>query len=219
MNSKRNIVNLILKLSNVRLNRFVATSLATCCGLAISIPANAQEAEKITYDDNVKPVLVQRCSSCHNGQKREGDLDVTNYTNLMQGGGSGSVIEPTDSAGSFLYQLITHEESPEMPPSGTKIPDAEIQLIAKWIDLGALETKSSKAAKAKPKFDMAMSANPTARPEVLPLPLRMPIEPVIKTKRPSVLAIATSPWAPIAAVSAPKQILLFNTQSLQLVGV
>ncbi len=181
---------------------------------------NAQEpAEKITYDDHVKPILVQRCSSCHNGQKREGSLDVTSYTNLMEGGGSGTVIEPQDSAGSFLHQLITHEESPEMPPSGTKIPDAEIQKIAQWIDLGALESKSSKAAKGKPKFDMAMSANPSKRPEVMPLPLRMPIEPVIKTVRPSVLAIATSPWAPIAAVSTPKQILLFNTQSLELVGV
>ena len=106
-----------------------------------------------------------------------------------------------------------------MPPSGTKIPDPEIQLIATWIDLGALENKGSVAAKAKPKFDMAMSANPSARPEVIPMPLRMPLEPVVKTARPSVLAIATSPWAPIAAVSAPKQILLYNTQTLELVGV
>ena len=198
----------------------IAAILIVVCFLLHSGYATAQEpAAKITYNDHVKPILVQRCSSCHNGQKREGALDVTSYTNLMEGGGSGTVIEPQDSSGSFLYQLITHEESPEMPPSGTKIPDAEIQKIAQWIDLGALESESSKAAKGKPKFDMAMSANPTKRPEVSPLPLRMPIEPVIKTARPSVLAIATSPWAPIAAVSTPKQVLLFNTQSLELVGI
>ena len=51
------------------------------------------------------------------------------------------------------------------------------------------------------------------------MPLRMPLEPVIKTARPSVLTIATSPWAPVAAVSSPKQILLYNMQSLELVGV
>ncbi len=183
--------------------------------------AAAQEApaEKITYDDHVKPIFVQRCSTCHNGQKREGDLDLTNYTNLMQGGGSGAVIEPQNASGSFLYKLITHEDSPEMPPSGTKIPDAEIQMIAKWIDLGVLENKGSTAAKAKPKLNFAMSDNPTTRPEVTPMPLRLPLEPVVKTTRPSVLAIATSPWAPIVAVSAPKQILLYNTQSLELVGV
>jgi len=106
-----------------------------------------------------------------------------------------------------------------MPPSGTKIPDAEIQTIAKWIDMGALENKGSKAAKAKPKFDMSLSEPPTKRPDVLPLPLRMPLEPVIKPTRPSVLAIATSPWAPLAAISTPKQILLYNTQTMQLAGV
>ena len=181
--------------------------------------AQDNPAEKITYDDHVKPIFVQRCSTCHNAEKREGDLDLTNYTNAMQGGGSGAVIEPRDSAASFLYKLITHEDSPEMPPSGTKIPDSEIQMIAKWIDLGVLENKGSAAAKLKPKLNIAMTANPSVRPEVIPVPLRMPLEPVVKTARPSVLAIATSPWAPIVAVSSPKQILLYNTQSLELVGV
>ena len=196
-------------------------SLPTILALALMATpcALGQESEKITFDDHVKPILKSRCSSCHNAQRREGDLDVTNYSNLMLGGGSGEVIASQDSSSSYLYQLITHEESPEMPPSGTKIPDAEIQKIAKWIDLGALENKGSKAAPAKPKLDIAMSENPTKRPDVLPLPLRMPLEPVIKPQRPSVLAIATSPWAPVAAISTPKQILLYNTKTMQLAGV
>lgn len=192
--------------------------IAGCVVASVSV-ADDKAPEKVTFDDHVKPLLVQRCSSCHNGQKREGDLDVTNYTNLMQGGGSGTVIEPQDASGSYLYQLITHEETPEMPPSGTKIPDPEIQLIAKWIDLGALENSGSVAAKAKPKFDMSMSSNPSVKPEVTPMPLRISLEPIIKTPRPSVHAIATSPWAPITAISSPQQILLYNTQNLSLAGV
>lgn len=184
---------------------------------ALASPALSQE--KITFDDHAKPILMQRCSSCHNSQKREGDLDVTNFTNLMQGGGSGAVIEPQDSGGSYLYKLITHEDSPEMPPSGTKIPDPEIQMIAKWIDMGALENKGSKARKPKPKLNMAMSESPNAKPDVMPMPLKMPLEPVSKFSRPAVTAIATSPWAPITAVASPKQILLYNTQTLQLKGI
>ena len=178
-----------------------------------------EQAEKITYDDHAKPILLQRCGSCHNGQRREGDLDVTNYINLMQGGGSGAVIEPTDSAGSYLYSLITHEDSPEMPPSGTKIPDPEIALLGKWIDMGALENMGSKAAKPKPKLNMTLAADPNARPEKTPLPLTMPLEPVIDPDRPSVLTMATSPWAPVAAISTPRQILLYNTSTMQLAGV
>ena len=135
-----------------------ALAFVACWVVASVTVADEKAPEKVTYDDHVKPVLVQRCSSCHNGQKREGDLDVTNYINLMQGGGSGTVIEPQDASGSYLYQLITHEETPEMPPSGTKIPAPEIQLIAKWIDLGALENSGSVAAKAKPKFFSSSAA-------------------------------------------------------------
>lgn len=194
-------------------------SLVLVTGSLVPLVAQENAAEKITYDDNVKPVLVQRCGSCHNGQKKEGALDVTNYLALMEGGGSGAVIEPLDASASYLYQLVTHQESPEMPPSGTKIPDPEIQLLASWINMGALENKGSQAAKPKPKLDMSLAENPTARPEVVPTPLRIPLEPVIKPERPSVLALATSPWAPVVAVSTPRQILLYNSQSLELAGV
>ncbi|MEL7499824.1 MAG: c-type cytochrome domain-containing protein [Planctomycetota bacterium] len=188
--------------------------------LLFSGAAIAQEkTAKITFDDHAKPILVQRCSSCHNGQKREGDLDVTNYTNLMQGGGSGTVIEPLDASGSYLYNLITHEDSPEMPPNGVKIPDADIKMIGQWIDGGALENKGSAAAKPKPKLNMSLAANPNARPEMLPTPFRIPLEPVITPKRSSVLAIATNPWAPVVAVSAPKQIVLYDSNDFQLKGV
>lgn len=214
-------MNCHLKRFTFQIVKFQPSALAlfACCVFTAVVSADDKPPEKVTFDEHVKPLLVQRCSSCHNGQKREGDLDVTNYTNLMQGGGSGTVIEPQDAAGRYLYQLITHEETPEMPPSGTKIPAPEIQLIAKWIDLGALENSGSVAAKAKPKFDMSMSANPSVKPEVTPMPLRISLEPIIKTTRPSVHAIATSPWAPITAISSPQQILLYNTQNLSLAGV
>ena len=188
---------------------------------SIAGDATAQEAKdkKITFDDHVKPILMQRCSSCHNNQRKEADLDVTNYTAMMLGGGSGEVVSPGDAGSSYLYKLITHEDSPEMPPSGTKIPDPEIKTIAAWINGGALENAGSKPRKAKPKMDLAIGADATKRPEIVAVPLRMPLEPVIRPKRPSANAIATSPWAALAAIATPKQILLYNTKDLQLIGV
>jgi hypothetical protein len=38
------------------------------------------------------------------------------------------------------------KEEPKMPPNSAKIPDAEIDLIRKWIEGGALETSGSTAA-------------------------------------------------------------------------
>ena len=48
--------------------------------------------EKITFEDHIKPMFRTRCAACHNPDKKNGDLDVTNYTSLMLGGGSGEVV-------------------------------------------------------------------------------------------------------------------------------
>ena len=164
-------------------------------------------------------MFERRCSVCHNSDRREGDLDLTSFVNLMQGGGSGSVLESGDPSGSYLYGLVTHAESPEMPPSGNKIPKPEIDLIAAWINGGLLENSGSKAAKAKPKRSLALDAAPTTRPEITPTPFRMSLEPAITPPVGSVLALAANPWAPVIAVSTPRQILLYRSDRLELAGV
>ena len=82
----------------------------------VAVAQPKKKPPKITYDDHVKPILRQKCFSCHNPEKKSADLDVTNYTNLMQGGASGTVIEPGDSGSSYLYGLVSHAEEPYMPP-------------------------------------------------------------------------------------------------------
>ncbi|MEZ6094775.1 MAG: c-type cytochrome domain-containing protein [Pirellulaceae bacterium] len=178
------------------------------------------DAEKITFEDHVKGVLRQRCAACHSPDKKSGGLDLTNYTALMQGGSSGASVEPGDADGSYLFMLVTHEEEPVMPPGGTKIPDPEIELLRKWIDGGALENKSSKSRAKKKTFDMAMTGEAITRPEIIPMPPHLPKEPAVHTTQVSTAtAMAVSPWAPIAALAAPKQVLLYNTQTLEMVGV
>ena len=183
------------------------------------MPASGQAPKKVTFDDDVRPLLQRRCSVCHNSDRREGDLDVTSFVNLMQGGGSGTVLEPNDPEGSYLYELVTHADSPEMPPNGNKIPDAEIKLLADWINGGLLENRGSKAVKGKPKVNLALNMSPTKRPEVSPTPFRMSLEPVITPPVGSVLALAANPWAPVIAVSTPRQILLYRSDRLELAGV
>lgn len=178
----------------------------------------AQEA-KVNFDDNVKSVLRQRCASCHGPDSKKGDLDVTNFTSLMQGGSSGSVIEPGDPDGSYLYNLVTHEDEPVMPPGG-KIPDAELEIIRKWIELGALENQGSKAVMAKKPAAVAMGENPLVRPENVAAFPRVPMEPIQHTPRnPVTSSLATSPWAPIVAVAGKNQVVLYDTRSLEITGV
>jgi predicted nucleic acid-binding Zn-ribbon protein len=194
-------------------------------GIALLVGAAGGLAEepkaKTTYDDHVKPILRQKCFACHNPDKKSGDLDLTNYTTLMAGGGSGAVISAGDPGGSYLYMLITHEGQPYMPPESPKLGDDLLETVRKWIEGGALENAGSEAkVAAKPKFEMALQTAPSQRPSVIPMPGRMVLEPVLRTRALSaVVALATSPWAPLAAVGGPQQVLLYNTQTLELLGV
>jgi hypothetical protein len=176
--------------------------------------------EKITYDDHIAPILRQRCSSCHGPTSKKADLDVTTYLTLMQGGASGGSIEPSDASSSYLFALVNREAEPYMPLNADKIPDAEIDLLKRWIDGGALENKGSKAAKPKPKMNVAVEVVPGKRPDVVPMPPRLVLEPAYRTsKSPMARSLATSPWAPLVAVTSQRQILLYNTSTLELVGV
>ena len=177
--------------------------------------------DAVTFDDNVLPLLRQRCGSCHNPDKKAGGLDITTYTGLMAGGGSGGSIEPGDASASYLYRLVTQEDEPKMPPDSPPIPEEERALLKRWIDGGILENKGSKAAAPKKKkFNLAMDAAPTERPATVPLPAHLPLEPAVHTRSLNACtSIATSPWAPLAAVCGQKQVLLYRTDTRELAGV
>ncbi len=196
--------------------------LSTCLVFVASLAiAEEKKPPTITFDDHVRPILQQKCASCHNPDKKSADLDLTNYSSLMQGGASGEVIDPGDAAASYLYKLVTHEDEPAMPPESPKISDTMIETLRKWIDGGVLENSGSvaKAAKKK-KYDLALSAPSTERPAEVPMPARLSLQPVLFTPaRTATDALATSPWAPLAAISSQKQVLLYNTQTLELLGV
>jgi hypothetical protein len=52
------------------------------------------------------------------------------------------------------------------------------------------------------------------------MPADLPIEPVLHTGRGGAISgFATSPWAPLIAVAGQKEVLLFNTDTLQLLGI
>ena len=188
--------------------------------LLTSVPAAAQE--KITYDDHIKEIFRSNCFKCHNPEKTKGDLDLTTYGALMQGGSSGPAVEGGNPDGSLLYTSMTHKEEPFMPPKSPPRPAAELELVRKWIAGGLLETSASVAnITAKPKLNLALGDPATAKPEgPPPMPEHLILEPVTRTERTTVQpTIAASPWAPLVALAGQKQILFYNTDTLELLGV
>ena len=189
--------------------------------LAVFVSAAAAD-DKTTYQDHIKPIFTASCVSCHNPDKNKAGLDLTNFQGIMTGSSAGKVLEAGDPDASTVYLVTAHEIEPHMPFNANKLPDAQIALLRKWIEDGALESSSATAvATAKPKLEMKLASAPTSRPEgPPPMPKELSIEPVVRGERPGAPgALAASPWAPLAALSQPHQILLFNTQTLELLGV
>jgi hypothetical protein len=176
--------------------------------------------EKVTYMDHVRPVLESRCLNCHNADKKKGGLDLSTYGTTLAGGSGGLCVEPGDVK-SKLLGCVEFTVEPFMPPKSDKIPAKEIELIAKWIQGGLLETASS-VAKKKKTVDLAMTnTNPTAKPEgPPPMPEHLLLEPVAVTAKPNTIkSMAHSPWAPLVAIAGVRQVLFFHADSRELLGV
>jgi hypothetical protein len=185
-------------------------------------PLDAAAQEKVTFDEHIVPIFRDKCFGCHNPDKKSGGLVLSNYSALLAGGGSGEIVFATDVEGSRLFALVSHKEEPFMPPKADKLPDAQIDLIRKWIEGGLLENAGSKAkASNRPKFDIALKAAPTKRPDgPPPMPHSLLLEPVVRTARASAItAVAASPWAPLVAVAGQRQIVLYNADTLEFLGV
>lgn len=190
--------------------------------LVISPPVTYAAEKKVTYDTDVLPILREKCFACHGPDRRSGGLRLNAYASVMEGGSSGPAVKAGDPEGSLLYELVTHKQEPHMPPRSPKLPDETLAVIAAWIEGGALENAGSKAlASAKPKFEIALSAVAKGKPEgPPPMPGALPLDPVVVTSRANALtALAASPWAPLMAVGGEKQVLLYQSDTLELLGV
>ena len=182
----------------------------------------APGAEKITYEDQVTPILRNRCFNCHNADKSKGDLDLSTFSALLKGGGSGKAVAPGDADNSKLFKSVAQTEEPFMPFNSPKLPDAEIETLRQWIAGGLLEKATSQAmASGQPKVEVTLKPEAAGKPGAAPvLPVDWAMEPAQHTARATaVTALAGAPWSPVVALGGPHQVLLYHSGTLELAGV
>jgi hypothetical protein len=106
------------------------------------IPSRA-EAEDF-FEKSVRPILAERCLSCHGGPaktakrkgKIRGGLDLSSRAKILEGGDSGPAIVPGNVEDSLLVRAIRYHDEPRMPPD-RRLGDAEIRSLSRWIEQGA----------------------------------------------------------------------------------
>ncbi len=104
--------------------------------------ARASMAEKIYAEDlyatKIKPLLIERCVSCHGPLKQESELRLDAGELIHRGGASGKVIDG-DSPGQseLIARITTDDESIRMPPEAKPLSAEEVNLLKEWIAAGA----------------------------------------------------------------------------------
>ncbi len=96
--------------------------------------------EPVDYQQQVKPMLRQRCFACHAALKQEAGLRLDTVASMLGGGDSGAVIVRGKPDKSLILKRITAMEIAErMPPEheGEPLGAAQIKLLRQWIAEGA----------------------------------------------------------------------------------
>ena len=92
---------------------------------------------QVNYESQIQPIFNNNCVFCHqNGGSAT--LNLATYSGVMSGGWSGPAIIAGDYQNSLLYQRIIQPTGTDgsMPPNDP-LSQAQIGLIAQWIDEGA----------------------------------------------------------------------------------
>jgi cytochrome c553 len=101
--------------------------------------AGAPTPEELDFfEKKIRPVLSSECAECHGAKKQKGGLRVDFREGLRKGGENGAAIVPGEPTKSLLLAAIRHTDPDlEMPQKRSKLSDATIADVERWITMGA----------------------------------------------------------------------------------
>lgn len=103
----------------------------------LKVGSNA-ETERFVRE-RIQPLFVTHCFACHAKGKRFGGYSMATYEDLLLGGhDEGAAVVPWDEKASSIMRSIRWEGDSDlnMPPK-EKLPQADIDAVARWIAMGA----------------------------------------------------------------------------------
>ncbi|QDV37932.1 DUF1549 domain-containing protein [Tautonia plasticadhaerens] len=152
---------------------------------------------KVSYVEQVRPILQARCQGCHQPAKAGGKLVLTAFEGLLEAGESGiPAVVPGNPEESYLIDEITPVDGEAlMPQDGAPLHETEIELIARWIAEGAVDDSPEDVRVAYSKDNPPVYARP-----------------------PVITSIDVSPDGETIAVSGFNEVLLLSADGKERLG-
>ena len=111
----------------------------TGIGILVFLWNSLMPTERVDFSTQIKPILNNRCITCHGGVKKNAGLSFLFESEALGDTESGRpAIIPGNASGSELIRRLK-EDDPElrMPYEKPKLSAQEIDLLTRWIDQGA----------------------------------------------------------------------------------
>lgn len=111
--------------------------------LCLIFPAFALAADKLDFNQDIRPILSDKCFRCHgfDEKKREAGLrlDSAEGATLKLESGATAVVPGKSNDSELIKRILATDKDQKMPPeaSGKTLSASEIATLRRWIDEGA----------------------------------------------------------------------------------
>ena len=136
------------------------------CAAAETAAADSASVTLAVYSGKLRPLLAERCFSCHGGLKQEAGLRLDTVSLMLEGGESGAAVVKADPDESLIVARVSDPDpASRMPPEGEGEPFTAEQLamLKGWIEAGCPAPADEKP-EADPRDHWAFQ--PRMRPDV-----------------------------------------------------
>src|SRR5262245_55168137 len=110
----------------------------TAALLARAVPS-APAADKVDFEQQIKPILELDCVRCHGPEKRKAALRLDTRSGALKGGDNGPALVPGKPDQSPLYTstIAPVDDDKHMPPKGEPLKKEQTEWLRLWIEQGA----------------------------------------------------------------------------------
>ena len=99
-------------------------------------------AQEQFFESKVRPVLANRCYSCHTSAQ-SGGLRLDSREAALKGGKSGPALVPGKPEDSLLIKATSYRHEKLRMPPAERLEDSEIDGLTQWVKDGAIWPVSS----------------------------------------------------------------------------
>jgi hypothetical protein len=113
-------------------------SVSTICGAATLVTPLSAGEQKLEYNRDVRPILLENCFACHgpDSASRKADLRLDRREAAVD---MAAIVPGDPESSEMIRRILSDDDSERMPPPETKkkLTEAQKQTLVRWVKEGA----------------------------------------------------------------------------------